>query len=127
MCLLSETAGGVDGVLLAACNMRHKDDSVVGQLVDTKHVFSSSRKPYLVSLILTVWAERIQDRVGIVSRVVRFRSCPREVGRQAGDYLRQYRKSHGLELGYALMASAALLNCSILCTRDRKTYLIQEL
>ncbi len=33
-----------------------------------------------------------------------------ETGRQAGDYLRQYRKSHGVELGDALIASAALLN-----------------
>jgi len=63
----------------------------------------------------------------MVSRVVRFRSCPREVGRQAGDYLRQYRKSHGLELGDALMASAALLNRAHLWTRDRKHYPMKEL
>ncbi|MGI8744094.1 MAG: PIN domain-containing protein [Bryobacteraceae bacterium] len=48
-------------------------------------------------------------------------------GRQAGDYLRQYRKSHGLELGDALVASAALLNNAALWTRNRKHYPMKEL
>jgi predicted nucleic acid-binding protein len=50
-----------------------------------------------------------------------------EVGRQAGDYLRQYRKSHGLELGDALIASAASLNRARLWTRNRKHYPMKEL
>ena len=45
-----------------------------------------------------------------------------ETGRQAGDYLRRYRKSHDLELGDALIASAALLNRATLWTRNRKRY-----
>lgn len=49
-----------------------------------------------------------------------------ETGRQAGDYLRQYRKSHGLELGDALIASAALLNRAELWTRNRKRYPMKE-
>jgi predicted nucleic acid-binding protein len=51
----------------------------------------------------------------------------RETGRKAGDYLRQYRKSHGLELGDALVASAALLNRAELWTRNRKHYPMKEL
>ena len=50
-----------------------------------------------------------------------------ETGRQAGDYLRQYHKSHGLELGDALVASAALLNRAELWTRNRKHYPMKEL
>ena len=50
-----------------------------------------------------------------------------ETGRQVGDYLRQYRKSHGLELGDALVASAALLNRAELWTRNRKHYPMKEL
>jgi predicted nucleic acid-binding protein len=49
-----------------------------------------------------------------------------ETGRQAGDYLRQYRRSHGLELGDALIASAALLNAAELWTRNRKHYPMKE-
>ncbi len=50
-----------------------------------------------------------------------------ETDRQAGDYLRQYRKSHGLELGDALIAAAALLNRAELWTRNRKHYPMEEL
>jgi len=50
-----------------------------------------------------------------------------EAGRQAGDYLRQYRKSHGLELGDALIASAAILHRAKLWTRNRKHYPMKEL
>ena len=50
-----------------------------------------------------------------------------ETGRKAGDYLRQYRKSHGVELGDALVASAASLNAAHLWTRNRKHYPMKEL
>ena len=50
-----------------------------------------------------------------------------EAGRQAGDYLRQYRKSHGLELGDALIASAALLGRAALWKRNRRHYPMKEL
>lgn len=51
----------------------------------------------------------------------------RETGRQAGDYLHQYRKSHGLELGDALVAATALLSDAELWTRNRKHYPMKEL
>ena len=50
-----------------------------------------------------------------------------ETGRQAGDYLRQYRKSHSIELGDALVAAAALLSRAELWTRNRKHYPMKEL
>jgi hypothetical protein len=45
-----------------------------------------------------------------------------EVGRLAGDYLRQYCKSHNLELGDALIAATALIHGAALWTRNRKHY-----
>lgn len=45
-----------------------------------------------------------------------------EIGRQAGDYLRQYHKSHGVELGDALIAATALLHQAQLWTRNLKHY-----
>ena len=51
----------------------------------------------------------------------------RETGRMAGDYLRHYRKSHGLELGDALIAAGAVLHHAELWTRDRKHYPMREL
>ena len=50
-----------------------------------------------------------------------------ETGRQAGNYLHQYGKSRGLELGDALIAAAALLNDAELWTRNRKHYPMKEL
>jgi predicted nucleic acid-binding protein len=49
------------------------------------------------------------------------------IGRRAGDYLRKYRKSHGLELGDALIGASAVLNLAVLWTRNRKHYPMREL
>ena len=46
-------------------------------------------------------------------------------GRQAGDYLRHYGKSHA-KLGDALIAAAAVLNHAALWTRNRKHYPMKE-
>lgn len=50
----------------------------------------------------------------------------REIGRWAGDYLRRYRKSHGIDLGDALIAASAVVNNSTLWTRNLKHYPMQE-
>ena len=43
-------------------------------------------------------------------------------GRQAGEYLRVYHKSHAVELGDALIAAAAVQSRATLWTRNRKHY-----
>jgi hypothetical protein len=45
-----------------------------------------------------------------------------ETGRLAGRYLRQYRKSHGVELCDALIAAAAVGRQAHLWTQSRKSY-----
>jgi predicted nucleic acid-binding protein len=50
-----------------------------------------------------------------------------ETGRQAGDYLHQYRKSHGLQTSDALIAAAAVMNRAELWTRNRKHYPMKDL
>jgi hypothetical protein len=50
-----------------------------------------------------------------------------ETGREAGDHLRRYRKSHAVELGDALIAASAILNRAALWTRNRKHYPMKEL
>jgi predicted nucleic acid-binding protein len=54
-------------------------------------------------------------------------SMDHETGCRAGDYLRQYRKSHGVELGDAMIAAAAVQNEALLWTRNRKHYPMKEL
>ena len=50
-----------------------------------------------------------------------------ESGRQAGLYLRQYRKSHGVEIADALIAAGAVANKADLWTRNRKYYPMKDL
>lgn len=45
-----------------------------------------------------------------------------EIGHQAGDYLRQYHKSHSLGLGDALIAATAQSHRAQLWTRNLKHY-----
>ncbi len=49
------------------------------------------------------------------------------IGRRAGDYLNRYRKSHGLELGDAMIAATAVVHEAALWTRNRKHYPIPGL
>jgi predicted nucleic acid-binding protein len=45
-----------------------------------------------------------------------------EIGRKAGEYLRQFSKSHSVELGDALIAAAAAVHDLELWTRNRRHY-----
>jgi predicted nucleic acid-binding protein len=49
-----------------------------------------------------------------------------EAGRRAGAYLRQYRRSHGVEVADALIAAGAVANRAQLWTRNRKHYPMNE-
>ena len=77
-----------------------------------------------------LWAGARQPEHEALSNLFRALVCAsidNETGRQAGDFLRLYRKRHGVELGDALIASAALLNRAELWTRNRKHYPMKEL
>jgi predicted nucleic acid-binding protein len=50
-----------------------------------------------------------------------------ETGRQAGDYMRAHGKNHGVNLGDALIAAAAVVCRATLWTRNRKHYPMKEL
>ncbi len=50
-----------------------------------------------------------------------------EFGERAGDYLRQYAKSHHVELGDALIAATASLHKAQLWTRNRRHYPMKEI
>jgi predicted nucleic acid-binding protein len=50
-----------------------------------------------------------------------------DVGRQAGAYLRQYRKSHGVEIADALIAASAVAHNAQLWTLNRKHYPMKDL
>ena len=49
-----------------------------------------------------------------------------ETGRKAGEYLRQFHKSHSVELGDALIGAAAAVTRAQLWTRNRKHYPMKD-
>lgn len=50
-----------------------------------------------------------------------------EIGQRAGDYLRQYAKSHHVELGDALIAATVSVHKLQLWTRNRRHYPMKDL
>jgi predicted nucleic acid-binding protein len=48
-------------------------------------------------------------------------------GARAGEYLRKYQKSHGVELGDALIAASAVQNAAALWTGNQKHFPMKEL
>lgn len=50
-----------------------------------------------------------------------------EIGRRAGEYLREYARSHSVELGDALIAATASVHKLALWARNRKHYPMEGL
>jgi predicted nucleic acid-binding protein len=77
-----------------------------------------------------LWAGALPHEHGPLTHLFEALQCAptdKETGRLAGDYLRQYRRSHSLELGDALIAAAAMQNQAALWTRNRKHYPMKSL
>ena len=49
-----------------------------------------------------------------------------QIGRRAGEYLRQFARSHAVELGDALIAATASIHNLALWTRNRKHYPMKD-
>ena len=76
-----------------------------------------------------LWAGALPHEHDVLTRLFRSLRCAasdEETGKLAGDYLRHYRKGHGLELPDALIAAAAVQNEAALWTRNRKHYPMKE-
>jgi predicted nucleic acid-binding protein len=50
-----------------------------------------------------------------------------DIGRRAGGYLRHFHRSHGLDIGDALIAAAAAVHGCALWTRNRKHYPMKDI
>jgi hypothetical protein len=77
-----------------------------------------------------IWAGARPDEEAQIARLFRPLLCATmdaECGKLAGRFLRQFGKSHGLEIADALIAASAHLLQAQLWTRNRKHYPMQEL
>jgi predicted nucleic acid-binding protein len=59
-------------------------------------------------------------------RALRCTPIDEETGRQAGAYLRRFRRSHGVEVADTLIAASAVASNAELWTRNRKHYPMKE-
>lgn len=72
-----------------------------------------------------LWAGARPEEQGALSDFFGALTCvpiDEEVGRLAGAYLREFRKSHGVEMADALVAACAVRSSAELWTRNRKHY-----
>ncbi|HTW44844.1 MAG TPA: type II toxin-antitoxin system VapC family toxin [Acidobacteriaceae bacterium] len=106
---------------------RHRD----GKLISAWLTLTESEIEVVYSPVSAaeLWAGALAYEHDVLTRLFRSLRCAssnEETGRLAGDYLRHYRKSHGLELPDALIAAAAVQNGAMLWTRNRKHYPMKE-
>jgi len=75
--------------------------------------------------IAELWQGALASEHGVLNSLFRVMTCiviDAGTGRRAGELLRRYRKSHGMELGDALIAASAELSGAAVWTRNRKHY-----
>jgi hypothetical protein len=80
--------------------------------------------------VAELWAGARPNEHEALNNLFRALTCSpidKEIGRQAGEWLRQYRRSHGIEVADALIAACAVGNHAELWTRNRKHYPMREL
>ena len=113
--ILIEVSRGRDAQIVARwMNLSNSDDAVLYSPVSVAELWAgASPKQYevLKNLFLALTCVPIDE----------------EAGRRAGAYLRQYRRSHAVELGDALVAAAATASGAELWTRNRKHYPMKEI
>jgi predicted nucleic acid-binding protein len=108
--VLIEVARGRDAETLARwAQLADSDDVVLCTPVSVAELWHGARP-------------REHQALGDLFRALMCAPIDADTGRQAGEYLRVYHKSHGVELGDALIAAAAVQNQAILWTRNRKHY-----
>jgi predicted nucleic acid-binding protein len=108
-------------ILIEVC--RGRDASVLERWLQ----FGHSNHVLLISPISVaeLWAgARVEEHSALKNLFASLICVPidAETGRLAGEYLRTYRRTHGTELGDALIAAGAAIRGAALWTRNRKHY-----
>ena len=106
---------------------RGRNADVVSKWIDLSN--SDAAVLYSPVSVAEVWAGARANEYDTLNYLFRALTCvpiDEESGRQAGVYLRQYRRSHGIEIADALIAAGAVANGAELWTRNRKHYPMKE-
>ena len=107
---------------------RAKNAEVLGKWAE----LSESQYAILCSpvSVAELWHGALPREHDVLTKLFDALVCPSidvKTASKAGGLLRQFRRSHGLELGDALVAAAATLNNAKLWTRNRKHYPMAEI
>jgi hypothetical protein len=106
---------------------RGRNADIVSQWMDLSN--SGHAVLYSPVSVAELWAGARPNEHDALNNLFRALTCTpidEEAGHQAGLYLRQYRRSHGIEVADALIAASAVANRAQLWTRNRKHYPMKE-
>ena len=108
--ILIEVARGRDAAIIEKwAELAESDDVVLCSPVSVAELWHGARP-------------KERKALGDLFRALACVPVDAETGRQAGEYLHVFHKSHAVELGDALIAAAAAQNRAALWTRNRKHY-----
>ena len=113
-------------VLIEVC--RGRDKGITSHWLEL--IGSGTSIQYSAVTAAELWAGALPSEHNLLRSLFQALACvpiDHEAGRQAGDYLRQYAKSHGIGLGDSLIAAAAVHSGAMLWTRNRKHYPMKEI
>jgi hypothetical protein len=108
--------------------LRARDQVILAQW----SALADSPAPILVSPInvAEVGAGAFAHELQIITRFFAPLTCvaiDQQIGQLTGEYLRQYGKSHNVQIADALIAASAVQNQAALWTRNRKHYPMPDL
>lgn len=107
---------------------RGRDEDIVSKWMDLSR--SDAAVLYSPVSVAELWAgarPKEHDALNDLFQALTCAPIDEEAGRLAGAYLRQYRRSHGLEAADALIAAGAVANRAELWTQNRKHYPMKEI
>lgn len=107
---------------------RGRETRIVSRWLDLSN--SDAALLYSPVSVAELWAGAHPNEHDALNNLFRALTCTpidEEAGRRAGDWLRQYRQSHGVEIADALIAACAVANHADLWTRNRKHYPMKEI
>ncbi len=107
---------------------RERDATVISKWIELSN--SDAAVLYSPVSVAELWAGARPHEYEALNNLFRALTCipiDDETGHYAGLYLRQYRRSHGVEIADALIAASAVANNAELWTRNRKHYPMNKL
>ena len=107
---------------------RRRNGNIVAKWMDLSN--SDDTVMYSPVSVAELWAgarPKEHEALGNLFLALTCAPIDEEVGRQAGLYLHQYRRSHAIELADALIAAGAAANDAELWTRNRQHYPMKEI